>query len=100
MIHWEHAHTLGLAVPCQALLTQPVTSPGEYRCTADHLHLVSWKEGRPSVSRLGFCPAFRVALNNATEAATLADREDTPRYAATFRRVMAEYGYGAVLQSS
>ena len=100
MMNWEIARTQGLAIPCHERLTQPVTSPGEYRCTADHLHIVSWRDGRPSVSALGYDPAFRVALNNATEAATLADREGTPRYAATFQRVMREYGYGAVLHST
>ena len=97
MINWDTARTLGLALPCQALLTQPVTSAGEYRCTVGHIHLVSWRDGRPTVSEVGFDPAFRVALNNATEAATLADREDAPRSAATFQRVMREHGYAAVL---
>lgn len=97
MIDWNTARDLGLAVPCQALLTQPVTSAGDYRCTAGHIHRVAWRNGRPFVSHTGFTPAFRVALTNATEAATLADREDAPRYAETFQRVMREHGYAAVL---
>ena len=86
----------GLITQCDAVLADPVTMSGMYRCIQGHLHSVQWMQGHPAISKTGYDSVFLAALNAADEAALIAGNPGSQAYCATYAAVLRDRGYASL----